>query len=50
LIDVAISCDTNIRKKEVAKEIKYRFKNSANVVLVIIGTMGIVTKGLKKNL
>jgi hypothetical protein len=58
LTDVEISSDRNVIKKEAEKKLKYKNLNKeiqrmwnmkCFVTSVIIGAMGIVSKGLKKS-
>jgi hypothetical protein len=59
LIDVAIPSDRNVVNKEAEKKLKYKnlsieiqrmWNMKCLVILAVIGTTGIVTKGLKKYL
>jgi hypothetical protein len=59
LIDVAIPADRNVVKKEVEKMLKYKrlcievermWNLKCTIIPVIIGTTGIITRSLRKNL
>ena len=59
LIDVAIPADRNVMQKEAEKKLKYKslgieiermWNLKCTIIPVIIGTNGIVTQSLKKNL
>ena len=59
LIDVAITADRNVVRKEAEKKLKYKglyieiqrmWNLKCTIIPVVIGATGIVTRGLRKNL